>query len=418
MNYAIILFVILGFFLLKYKYGYFSFVSAGFFAFLIYSIPAIVELKRPFLYGTSERYLVPVTGAPIAVVLLAWAVFVITLAALPRRRLATPALTTDVDLYRTKMWVALGVSLAGIVHLMMQGGILFFIAAREEQLEDYIVLIWRWAVVFGFLAAVLARHRPGQIIFLAILAIIFLQGDRTIAAIAATAFLVARFQDRKLAQDLMRIAFNYKSIIIFATLLTLIVFGKPIYLSVKDGDMTILANSFTGSQISDLIYSLEPFVTFDHISNVIDLGISIPFAEFLKSVLGNALVIPSLFGIETNLYNLTITNMLPSNLTYGVAGNYWAHAMSVGGFPMVAVFSFIFALSLSAIDKKLVNRRGFIRIGLLITGAVVAIYIHRNGLDNILSFVRQIFIASIVIHFGYLIVRKRPVERPRSMRQA
>ncbi|WP_447754597.1 hypothetical protein [Sphingopyxis fribergensis] len=407
MNYAIVLFIIIGFFLIKYKFGYISFVSAGFFCFAVYSIPAIVGLKRSFFYGSSERYLVPVDGAPIAVTLLAWIAFVLTLAAFPRSRVATTVINVDLDYYRTKMWAAAAFAMAGLFYLMAEGGALFFIAAREEQLDDYVVLIWRWIVVIGFIAAVAGRHRVGQVIFLTLLAIIFLRGDRTIAAISAVAFLVQYFRGNNSIDKITKIVFNYKFLIGLALIIFVIVFGKPIYLSVKDGNFEILTNYLRDARISDIAFSLEPFVTFEHIPLVIDLGVHIEFREFLISILGNALLIPSAFGVETNLYSIIVTQMLPQEVSFGIAGNYWAHAMTVGWYPMVAIFAFIFALSLAIIDRNVVNKRGRLRIGILIIGAVVAVYIHRNGLDNIFSFIRQIFIASVLVHATYLILRKR-----------
>ncbi len=181
--------------------------------------------------------------------------------------------------------------------------------------------------------------------------------------------------------------------------------------------MTILANSVYGSQISDLIYSSEPFVTFDHISNVIDLEFSYPSPEFLKKRVGNALVIPLLSGIEQPLQSDHHQHASRQSDSLALPEIIERTQCRPEGSRWLRFFR-SYLRSPVRNRQETVNRRGFIRIGLLINGAVVAIYIHRNGLDNILSFVRQIFIASIVIHFGYLIVRKRPVERPRSMRQS
>ncbi len=143
---------------------------------------------------------------------LAWAVFVITLAALPRR------CSLRLRSRRTQICIAQrcgrpGVS-PGRYRAPDDAGrnpVLHRCARRSSwRIISSRPLIWRWAVVFGFLAAVLARHRPGQIIFLAILAIIFLQGDRTIRGYRRHGLPgCPRFQDKKLAQDLMRIAFNY-----------------------------------------------------------------------------------------------------------------------------------------------------------------------------------------------------------------
>src|SRR5690606_22182977 len=99
----------------------------------------------------------------------------------------------------------------------------------------------------------------------------------------------------------------------------------------KSDDLSILVDTFRSDRISAQIASLEPFATFNHLAMVPHMKLSITPGEFLSSVFGNFLIVPTVFGVETNLYNLEITRSLPYILTYGIAGNPWAHAYSVGG---------------------------------------------------------------------------------------
>lgn len=414
MNFAILALALFCIGLLQLKYGYFSFVSAGVFGFLVYSLPAIVGLKRSF-YSGGHNYLVPVDDASTAVVLVAWTFFALTLAFArgPSKGLANVPHTRR-ESYIPKMWIAFALSMAGLAYLAALGGIFFFLESRDLQVEDYVVLIWRWVVVLGFAAAVVERHRWGQILFLSIILIIFLRGDRTIPAICGATYLVLYFNNEESRNRLYRILTSWKLIAATSLVVFVVLFGKSIYRSIKSGSSNEL-NQALDVDLAGIAYSAEPFATFDHIPSVIDFSLHIPFFEFLTSILGNLLIIPSIFGVETNLYSVTITSTLPYNLGYGIAGNYWAHAMSVWGYPMVGIFAALYAAALTLFDRTMFDRKGAARLTVVAIGSVIAVYTHRNGLDNLLSFVRQIIIASIMIHLIYAIFfrkRRRPAGMP------
>ena len=400
MNYSIILFIFISICIVRYRYGLFSIVSFGLMGFIIYSIPAIVGFKVSFAYPSSDRYFIPVDGEPILVTLTAWIFFTTILAIGSSNAKLLPTKGGEqAKQYGQKMWIALTLSLLGILYLIAKGGALFFFDDRADQVNDPVIIIWRWIVIMGFLFATLERHRIGLVTFFMILAIIFLRGDRTIPAIATISYFVVYFREKHAYQKFSKVFLNYRFLSLSTFLAVVVIFGKSIYISVKQNNFQILADSLNPENLDKTLLSLEPFVTFDHIPWVIDLNVKITFSEFLTSVFGNLLIVPSTFGVSTNLYNDTITAMLPFDLSYGVAGNYWAHAMSVGGYVMVAIFAAIYAGSLIMIDRNLIDPKGRVRLSLAVIGALIAIYIHRNGLDNILSFVRQIFIATALIHF-------------------
>jgi hypothetical protein len=128
----------------------------------------------------------------------------------------------------------------------------------------------------------------------------------------------------------------------------------------------------------------------------------------LESVLGNVLIVPSAFGLSTNLYNAVVSATLSPKFGYGIAGNYLAHGYTVGGTMGAALFYFILPLMLRLCDGQFRAKDGSVKIFWCCAGAVIAFYIHRNGLDNGLSFVRQVFIMSAITaalaaalrHFG------------------
>ena len=134
-----------------------------------------------------------------------------------------------------------------------------------------------------------------------------------------------------------------------------------------------------------------------HLTFVIQNNVIIPFGDFLTSVFGNLLIIPSLFGVNTNLYGDTVTSFVGPGLTYGIAGSYLAHGYSVGGLIGVAAFGMMYGIALSLCDSAVWRSRGIGKGVFILIGSTLAGYIHRNGLDNFGSFIRQVILMSILM---------------------
>jgi hypothetical protein len=173
--------------------------------------------------------------------------------------------------------------------------------------------------------------------------------------------------------------------------------GKTVYLNLKSG-LTGQGWDVTRglSYKQQLISQFEPLATFNHIEFVMRTGVKIPFAEFVSSILGNILLVPSAFGVSTNVYNATVTAAMSSRLGYGIAGNYLAHGYVVGGTAGAVLFYLMLPLLLRLCDGQFRSKSGTVKVVWCGVGAVVAFYIHRNGLDNLFSFIRQLFIVSVI----------------------
>lgn len=420
-------------------HGPFTFVMAGLCVFLIYSVPALLQLKTLFSYESNDfRYLAEAGQQSGFVVFTAWATVAVTLliAAATRksgRRLNLAASGQRSSLYPNahgtvgqKVQLSLKESIAarrgrgpplnalaikkntdrmhrfavaslvlglsGYIYLSATSGWLFFLEQRELQYDGLLTLLWKWTVPLGIVAATFSGSTKTQIGLFMLLAVLFLRGDRTMLAITVVSFAIVWSYGRKDISTLFRPTFVVAGIVLFS----LIIFGKPVYLSAKAGDISILLDALSPENMATMILGFEPFVTYNHVDFVIESNLYFSFVEFILSLLGQFLVAPSFFGIETNLYNQRITEMLPYTVTYGVAGNYWAHAWSVGGFPMVVGFAVLYASSLVLCDRYYDRLSGAPKVFVAVTGTVIAVYTYRNGLDNMFSFFRQILIMVIV----------------------
>lgn len=424
-------------FVIAYRgHGPFTFVMAGLCVFFVYSIPAVLQLKTLFSYESNDlRYLAQAGQEAGFVIFTAWAAVAATLLiALARKVRHTPAVTLPVRRngpytnipapVRPDNWPSLhmpaaakrGASsnvlaarretarmhrfavaslilgLCGYAYLSATSGLLFFLDQRELQNDGLLTLLWKWTVPLGIVAATFSGSTRTQIGLFMLLAVLFLRGDRTMLGITIVSFAIVWSYGRKDIWTLFRPTFIVAGLV----LVSLIIFGKPVYLSAKAGDMTILMDALLPENMATVILGFEPFVTYNHIDFAMEANLSFAPTEFVMSLLGQFLVAPSFFGIETNLYNLRITEMLPFTVTYGVAGNYWAHAWSVGGFPMVAAFAVLYASSLVLCDRYYDRLSGAPKVFVAVTGSVIAVYTYRNGLDNMFSFFRQILIMVVV----------------------
>lgn len=417
-------------------HGPFTFVMAGLFVFFIYSIPALLQLKTLFSYESKDlRYLAGSGQDSGFVMFTAWAAVAVTLliatvrksgrasnSAVPgqrsgpylnvpgggrpgswpslnvppaaRRGPSVNALAAKKEAARMHRFAvaSLILGLCGYVYLSATSGWLFFLEQRELQSDGLLTLLWKWTVPLGIVAATFSGSTKTQIGLFMLLAVLFLRGDRTMLAITIMSFAIVWSHGRKDIWTLFRPTFIVAGIVLFS----LIILGKPVYLSAKAGDMSILMDAFLPENMATLLLGFEPFVTYNHIDFAMESNLSFSLVELVSSLLGQFLVAPSFFGIETNLYNQRITEMLPYNVTYGIAGNYWAHAWSVGGFPMVGGFAVLYASSLVLCDRYYDRLSGAPKVFVAATGTVIAVYTYRNGLDNMFSFFRQILIMVIV----------------------
>lgn len=403
-------------------HGPFTFVMAGLGVFFVYSIPAILQLKTLFSYESKDlRYLAEAGPEAGLVMLTAWATVAVTLliagtwrtrrvpvsvmsgqrarpypnapVAARRRPLAqAPVARNDAARMHRFALASLILGILGYLYLSVTSGWLFFLEQRELQNDGLLTLLWKWTVPLGIVAATFSGSSKIRIGLFMLLAVLFLRGDRTMLGITMVCFALVWSHGRKDIWTMFRPTFIVAGI----TLVSLIIFGKAVYLSAKAGDLSILIDAVQPENMATVILGFEPFVTYNHIDFVTDSNLSFSLAEFVTSLLGQFLVAPSVFGIETNLYNLRVTEMLPFNVTYGVAGNYWAHAWAIGGFPMVAAFAILYASALVFCDRYYERLSGAPKVFLAVTGTVIAVYTYRNGLDNMFSFFRQILIMVVV----------------------
>lgn len=392
-----------------------SFVTLGIIGAAIYSIPALIDTQASLatLGRPSQIGFVAVPPDVELVVVIAWAALLAGLAlsaVMFRPRANRVALLLANDKMNAIAVSCAFFAVIGCIYLAYsQHSFLFFLEAREDQNSGAVSTLWRWTGVMGILAASLANNRKLLLFNGLMVAIVFLRGDRTMVAIATAGLVIVASSKRpdwwKRLRPLPIAGMVAAAAAVF--------FGKSIYLTVKSGlsgEGWGVLSPYSYSQL--FLFQFEPTVVFSHLEFVMRTGVTISPLDFLESVLGNLLVVPSAFGISTNLYNQLVTSQLSASYTSGIAGNYIAHGYTVGGTFGSAAFYFILPLMLGLCDSKFRSGTGMMKLFWCCVGATFAFYIHRNGLDNIFSFVRQIFIVSVTVAAGSAAVRHLAVGRP------
>jgi hypothetical protein len=376
-----------------------SFVTLGIIGAAIYTIPALIDMQVALGAGATPSHVRYISVPPDVefVVLAAWlallASLIFTVTAFSATKLSASSIVTDEKMRSIALACAIIGPLGLLYFVYAQESFLFFLQARTDQNSGAFSTLWRWTAIVGLVAASLARDRRLLTINLVMLIIIFLRGDRTLVAIATAALIVAAsYKDsswwRRL-RPLQVAGFLFAASVVFV--------GKSIYIIVKASLVGGAMDRLTVPLIDQLRSQFVPIGTFAHLEFVMRTGVGIPIGQFLESVFGNLLIVPSAFGISTNLYNTVVTSHLSARLSSGVAGNYIAHGYAVGGAAMAAFFYFLMPLMLRLSDSQFRQRTGSVKVFWCCVGAVIAFYIHRNGLDNLFSFVRQIFVVSVII---------------------
>lgn len=382
-----------------------SFVTLGVIGAAIYSVPALIDTQFSLSStGTQSQILyVAVPSYVDSVVLIAWVGMLLGLMAttvlLPQRSgiqsVDTPEIMGSIALASAIL------AMLGLIYLSISSeSLLFFLQQRTDQDTSFVSTLWKWTALIGLVSATFARSRRLLYFHALIVVIVFLRGDRTLVAIATAALIVTA----SYRNPAWYLKLKPSQIIGFAFALMVIFFGKSAYSSVKA--------SFSGGAAhinlplkQQLFLQFEPIATFSHLQFVMVSGLKIPPGQFLESIFGNLLMVPSLFGISTNLYNEVVTAALPPKLGFGVAGNYLAHGYTVGGTAGAALFYFILPLMLRLCDGQFRTKTGSVKVFWCCVGAVFAFYVHRNGLDNLFAFVRQILIVSIATAAGAAALR-------------
>lgn len=379
-------------------YGPASPMMLGVVGLFAYSLPALVGF---FVAPGNANSAVNMhtSGAATTAVLVFWISFLFTAIVFRYRRASRlkfnqvgPVGTINAN---RALNILLILSISLYIYIGIRQGWLFFMSQRAAISSSNIQVdvIWRWVNAATLLFALMAKRWDGVAVSLIFIAMYFIAGDRTVITILMGALVLYYLGGRRLSEMVL----NPGQWLIFASGLVFVILGKPIYLSAKSMSFAPIMDSlFNRSAVSQISY-FEPFVVFNQLEVVIARHFSYPFSEFAVGTLGQFLIVPSLFGIDSGGFNVAFTTEFYRSISYGLAYNYLAEGYSIGGLAGIMLFGAAYAVFILVLSRLAVKAGVVDRAFLLLAISIIAIYIHRNSMENILSFERQIFLIWVFV---------------------
>ncbi len=373
------------------RFGWNSFIGLGLAGASLYSLPAIIGFYAPLQHSLGERGIfAPTSAASVTLMAMVWMIFLFIVATLPVPRSYPERRMSHAGLHLRSCAI---LTVLGYLAVAMGQGLLFFLDARHEITLGLAATLWQWLPALGLVIAIASRRWGYFSFFSFFLLIYFIAGDRTIPAIVTASSILVLFVKSGERKSFPRPA----TLLVISLLMAGLIFGKPIYLFIKNPSAEAMQVLFSAEMLRGALMAFEPLGTYSLLEVALDARLQMDVSLFLLSIFGNALMMPSLFGVNTNYFNEFITQSMPSGLTFGVAGNFFASAYVGLGFAGVAMLAVLFLIALSVAERHALRATGLTRIFLVVAGATLAIYAHRNGVDNVLSFLRQIIIATLAV---------------------
>lgn len=378
--------------------------------FTAYSVPAVLGVYlSPSLGGVSFREVTPlVTG----IVIWAWFWFFCGLLIFSNlnvfRKTSKYYAPVVLGLSMKDRRAGIFCSLCMIFSLLLFAWIaivdspLFFLEDRQVMgvKAEWQKMLWRWVNLYGLISAILIRSKLRIALFFVFIVTYFIAGDRTMILISGVSVAVYFFQNDKRVLQLVR-----PDLVIGVMLVVLLLaLGKPIYISIKTSSMTAFNYVLNPAANTILSSYFEPLITHTLLEDIVSREFSYDWVVMLKTLFGQLLVIPSLFGIDSSAFNSEVQGTLYPGVSYGLASNYLAQAWSLGRWAGVAMMMQVLVLLISVITELSNRASPLPRIVFTIMGAVAGAYFYRNSLENVLSLLRQIAIVGIPLILGTQIV--------------
>ena len=374
-----------------------------------YSVPAVIGLYIPPFRGAMRGFAEVSFDAQL-IVAFAWLVIGACLLAGCAFR-AGPVIAVEDNedvLARVRTFRTLCLLASAVLYLWIAAGDhpLYFLRERETYVikMEAQKLLWRWVNSFGLVASLVLRSKASLGLFSLPTTVNFLAGDRTMLLIAGTAMVVHASR----GQSVWRVLLCWQFLAAMAVLAILLWAGKPIYLAVKLQSWAPIETLGDGRHAISEYASFEPLLVHAMLEDVLNSGFVYPIGAVLMGALGQLLVVPSAFDIDSGGFNVAFTAAHYDGITYGLAFNYWAEAYSIGGLSGVMLFAAMLTFTVCWLDRCLAKSGTLEQIVIVTMGAVLAVYVYRNSLENTLAFIRQILTVGVPLLVAtYILVPAR-----------
>lgn len=284
----------------------------------------------------------------------------------------------------------------------------FFTNKTSRAFSNYLFPVFPILAVSStvlLLYAVIEKSK--KYLFLSIVFIIFLlfSGDRTapiLAALSVLTYLLYRDGEKRIAID------KFKQICLAAPIVFVLAKGKLIY----GYTWAVVAGNASYSGLMERIPKFFDFRTGNEsftiqlvLNKVVETHFRVEDSSYILGAFMQVFPAPRLLGFPSGTFNTIFQNALFPSASYGMAYNYWAEGLAVGGWPGFFVFLGIFLAMIWFANRFFLIQNVFVRAVALSVMAYWCFYIHRNSLLTILAYTRHfvyicgcVFVIACVVH--------------------
>ena len=321
---------------------------------------------------------------------------------------------------RTAILALFLMCLIGGLGTVLTSGSALFSANKSDLLAELnrFHVLYVFSAMLGTIWSYCSSARLAFFAFVALLAADVLVGFRFGAAIAVMGVCLVWLRGFGRIR-LLPFAFSNPRVPLVATAGALFFFVyKQLYVSVKLADWSMLRD-----RISDLdtysvaLLSSEPFTTQAILNEILINGFSVD-GSYLFQNLFQVVPLSTSLGFEPVSFNSIFQGVLFPFVAGGMAGNWWAEWVAVGGWPGFGLGLFIFLSGLFVLNALIDFFQGSAGpVSLLVLlGCFLAFYVHRNEISYFLTLEKRIVVFWLVPMFLVLVMRTiscRQTARPR-----
>jgi hypothetical protein len=308
--------------------------------------------------------------------------------------------------------VSVGLGYLGLFAVLTHG--------RELLNPDKFTLLqsldrWHSALTtFATVGAVTAAARKHWAILAASLPLFGLDlflGSRTTTALAAMAVILVLLAPMAPSRILLR----QRRLVVVALAMTVLFFGwQQLFLPLKRGDWAeLFKRGVTPATYRTAFFNSEPFTIQAILNEVVRTQYRVP-PDHLLDVAAVAVPFYSKFFESPRSFNDYFQpDLFPAIRLSGLAGNFWAEALAVGGWALLAGYVVFYVVTLAAGSFGLRSQSLHMRAVSAMAGAYFAFYVHRNDLLFELLLVRRLLGGyAVCVVLAYLLIR---VRRPKTL---
>lgn len=246
------------------------------------------------------------------------------------------------------------------------------------------------------------KRKKMSFILLGLLLIDIYGGNReglAIALMAGVIFYMEQYRDISLLKYKKTILLGLFAFFFFSIY-------KEVYSAIKIQNWDLVYLRLGDPQFwLDSISRIESFTTQDILARTIEFNIKFPLGEWIKPIFHNLIIFAPSFGATSISYSSAFTQQVYSFVNYGLASNIWAEGYAVGGYSMVGILVFFYSTFLPVLTNVLLRKtKGIMHVALIFSASYFFFFIHRTGLNYMLTIQKRIVFALIFVSIATILL--------------